>query len=131
MKHAVVMVVEKPKGLQLTAKNQVSSMYDEEIRVEVACTVPCTMVVLVLAKIEVHYVEVECMKDYTHCAGTKYTKPEGCENTRTRRRLLFLLFYENQAVKLGGDEFETPDDENFAMTAYPDYEVALGPTSLC
>ena len=69
MKHAMVMVVKKPKGLQLTAKHQVSSMYDEEIGVEVACTVPCTMVVLVLAKIEVHYVEVECMKDYTPCAG--------------------------------------------------------------
>ena len=61
---------------------------------------------------------------------------------------MFLLFYENQAVKLGNEnratelgreklveedqaEFETQDDEEFAMSAYPDYEVALGPTSLC
>jgi hypothetical protein len=181
---------------------------------EVACTVLLTMVVLVLAKIEVHYVKVEYMEDYTQCAnraevvGTKYTKPEvgeqtvpglregsaraikkltemwsladelsrkvaimrrqdellsgigattvqiltantqlkakaykltkpeGCKNTRTQTG---LLFYENQAVEpgnenqameLGKDEFETEDDEEFAMSACPDIEVALGPTSL-
>ena len=64
------------------------------------------------------------------------TKPEGCKNTRTQTR---LLFYENQAVEpgnenqameLGKDEFETEDDEEFAMSACPDIEVALGPTSL-
>ena len=36
------------------------------------------------------------------------TKPAGCKNTRTQTR---LTFYENQAVELGEDEFETEDDD--------------------
>ena len=186
---------------------------------KVACTVLCTMVVLVLAKIKVHYVKVECIEDYTQCANrakvvaTKYTKaevgeqtvpglregsaravkmltemwtmrgssladelsrkmaimrrqdellsgngtttvqiltantqlkakafkklammemvveltkPEGCKNPRTR---ILLLFYENQAVELGEDEFETSDDEEFSMSAYPDIKVGSWPNN--
>ena len=50
---------------------------------EVACTVLCTVVVLVLAKTKVHNMKVECMEDYTRCNSTamevvmiKYTEPE-------------------------------------------------------
>ena len=102
MKHAVVMVVEQPKGLQLIAKdqNQVSSMNNEEmmllecqaqektrIGVEVACTVLCTMVVL--AMMEVRNMKVECVEDNTEFAnyeaklstamevvGIEYTEPK-------------------------------------------------------
>ena len=105
LKHAVVMVVEQPKGLQLIAKdqNQVSSMNNEEmmllecqaqektrIGVEVACTVLCTMVVL--AMMEVRNMKVECVEDNTEFAnyeaklsiamgvvGIEYTEPKAEE----------------------------------------------------
>ena len=54
------------------------------------------------------------------------TKPEGCKNPRTR---ILLLFYENQAVELGEDEFETSDDEEFSMSAYPDIKVGSWPNN--
>ena len=53
------------------------------ICVEVACTMSSTVVVMVLAKIRVHNMKVEC--DYTCChnrdkvVGTKYTKPNVVE----------------------------------------------------
>jgi hypothetical protein len=41
-----------------------------------------------------------------------------------------VLGNDSRDVELGEDEFDIEDDEEFAMSASPVIEVALGPTSL-